>query len=329
VKFDSKWADWCTYQNFKIMYEEVYQEMVKCGIATKLDNELWFSKAGDIVEEEKDAFGLKSHYFLLHPSKDIFVDEVGNNTSQANDGNVGGEKFICTAGGQPQQQANMKDAHFTVLGSTSATGQPFLCSIIFACKELEPMMIQGLDPFATWERNDCDVDKNTGPGKRHPQGPQCHFNGITVPCFCACSESGSITGELLAEMLRYIDKLNFFDHSDGVLPFLLPDGHGSSFKLPFLEYITNKSHEWKVCIGVPYGTSYWQVGDSMEQNGCFKMALAKVKRDIDDKKENSGLVGTIEKTDIVGLVGCAWNQSFAWVASNQKAVAQRGWGPLS
>jgi hypothetical protein len=111
--------------------------------------------------------------------------------------------------------------------------------------------------------------------------------------------------------------------------FLLLDGHGSRFELPFQEYITNKSHEWKVCIGVPYGTSYWQVGVSTEQNGCFKMALAKAKHGIGDKKENSGLVGTIEKTDIVSLVSCAWNQSFARVASNQKAVAERGWGPLS
>jgi hypothetical protein len=70
------------------------------------------------------------------------------------------------------------------------------------------------------------------------------------------------------------------------------------------------------------------VGDSTEQNGCFKMVLSKAKRELVDKTENSGLVGTIEKTDIVGLVGCAWNQSFARVASNQKAVAERGWGPL-
>jgi len=32
-----------------------------------------------------------------------------------------------------------------------------------------------------------------------------------------------------------------------------------------------------VCIGVPYGTSYWQVGDSPEQNGCYKMALTSEK----------------------------------------------------
>jgi hypothetical protein len=173
----------------------------KCSLGSK-------DAAGDIIEEEKDAFSLKSHFFLLHPNKVIFVNEVGNNTSQANHGSIGGEKFICTAGGWPQQQKNMKDAHFTILGFTSATGQPHLCSIIFACKELEPM-IQSLDPFATWEGKDCDVDKNTGPGKRHPQGLQCHFNGITVPCCYACSESGSIMEELLAEILRYINKLKF------------------------------------------------------------------------------------------------------------------------
>ncbi len=138
VKFDSKRADWCTYQNFEIMYKEVYEEMVQCGVASKLDEAVWFSKAGDIVEDEKDAFGLKSQYFLLHANRVIFVDEVGNNTSQANDGNIGGEKFLCFASGRPQQRANMKDAHFTVLGFTAATGEPIICCIIFACKDWSP-----------------------------------------------------------------------------------------------------------------------------------------------------------------------------------------------
>jgi hypothetical protein len=42
---------------------------------------------------------LKSEYFLLYPEKLLFADEVGKNTSQANDGNVGGEKSLCFAGG--------------------------------------------------------------------------------------------------------------------------------------------------------------------------------------------------------------------------------------
>jgi len=57
--------------------------------------------------------------------------------------------------------------------------------------------------------------------------------------------------------------------------FLLFDGHGSQFDLEFLEYINSEETKWNVTIGLPYRTSHWQVGDSTEQNGCFKMALAK------------------------------------------------------
>jgi hypothetical protein len=77
------------------MYQEVYQEMVKCGITSKLDKGVWFNEAGNIVEEEKDAFGLNIQYFPLHPNKVIFVDKDRNSTSQANDGNVRGEKFYA------------------------------------------------------------------------------------------------------------------------------------------------------------------------------------------------------------------------------------------
>ena len=30
-------------------------------------------------------------------------------------------------------------------------------------------------------------------------------------------------------------------------------------------------HKWAVCTGVPNGTSLWPVGDSAEQNECYKM----------------------------------------------------------
>jgi hypothetical protein len=49
--------------------------------------------------------------------------------------------------------------------------------------------------------------------------------------------------------------------------------HGKRFDLEFLKYINVCPIKWNVDIGLPYGTSYWHVGDSSEQNGCFKMAL--------------------------------------------------------
>ncbi len=95
-----------------------------------------------------------------------------------------------------------------------------------------------------------------------------------MPCFCCYSESGSINGALLTAMLQYIDDKQVFNCSTGINPFLLLDGHGIRFELEFLKDINCKETKWEVNIGRPYGTSYWQVGDSTEQNGCFKMALA-------------------------------------------------------
>jgi hypothetical protein len=67
--------------------------------------------------------------------------------------------------------------------------------------------------------------------------------------------------------------LNLFPRVEGgPIPFLLLDGHGSRFQLPFMRYIEDNEHKWKVCIGVPNGTAHWQVGDSAEQNGSWKMA---------------------------------------------------------
>jgi hypothetical protein len=83
-------------------------------------------------------------------------------------------------------------------------------------------------------------------------------------------------------MLLCLDSLQVFDReTTGLDPFLILDGHGSRFDIKFLEYIKARPTKWNVNIGLPYGTSYWQVGDSSEQNGA--------KQDLVTKKDN-GLV---------------------------------------
>ena len=59
------------------------------------------------------------------------------------------------------------------------------------------------------------------------------------------------------------------------------------------------------------------------------MALTKAKRNLVEKKESWGLKGTVDKTDIVGVVTYAWENSFHRIGSNKKAVAKFGWGPLN
>ncbi len=204
-----------------------------------------------------------------------------------------------------------------------------MCAIIFAAQTLCESWVLGFNASATWIGGDDDVRSNTGGlDKRYPQGPFCHINGKTDPTFCCCSENGSITSELLVEMLRVIDRFKDFDRSDGIAPFLLLDGHGSRFELPFLKYINAANTKWNACIGLPYGTAYWQVSDSSEKNGCFKMALTKHKRELLQRKELVGAEFAIDKQDITYLLGQAWAISFARVENNKKAIAERGWGPL-
>jgi len=171
----------------------------------------------------------------------------------------------------PNEHHSLCDCHFTVLGFTAANGQLILCATILACKVLKVEYIMGVNHFA--EVVDANLMDKICDGEDKcwfPYGPNCYVRGTKVPCFVGHSENGSIMSKLLAAMLQHMDVCCIFNSTDGVLPFLLHDGHGSRFELPFLEYINNPMHMWKMCIGVPYGTSIWQVGDSAEQMGASR-----------------------------------------------------------
>jgi hypothetical protein len=132
-----------------------------------------------------------------------------------------------------------------------------MCAIIFAAKEICESWVLGFNGAAPWVGEEEDMRSNTGGlDKRYPQGPTCFFNGKTVPALCCCSENGSITADLLVGMLSTMNKLNLFDRSDGIPPFLLLDGHGSRFDIKFARYVNTEQTRWIVCIGLPYGTSY-------------------------------------------------------------------------
>jgi hypothetical protein len=65
-------------------------------------------------------------------------------------------------------------------------------------------------------------------------GPTCFYNGKEIPCFHGTSPKASITSQLLADMLKYIDDLGVFDRTIAH-PFLLLDGHHSRIMLPHLK----------------------------------------------------------------------------------------------
>jgi hypothetical protein len=54
---DAKRHTYCTYANFKLMYETVYEEMVACGIAEKHDEEFYVDSDGNKVQTEQESSG--------------------------------------------------------------------------------------------------------------------------------------------------------------------------------------------------------------------------------------------------------------------------------
>jgi len=323
-----------TFGNFAKMYDEVYDAMVECGVASVLPEPVYMNRDGDDTTTNiKEAFGLPCTHKIIHPDMCLVVDEVGSNLSQKGDGHVGGRKVMCEKHCTPQEQVQHKEKHFTLLGFTALSGEPVLCLIIIAGVREKLSVETGIDPIAitTGDVTDEDFfDKNFGPGKLYPGGPTCVFKGKEIPCMVRWSPKGSITSPILAEALAHIDNFNVMERRNGLYPFLLLDGHNSRFELPFLEYVTNEKHQWQVCIGVPYGTSLWQVADSKEQNGSYKIALTRAKKKKFEAKLDMFMENpTLCSTDIIPIINEAWTLSFARVQNNKKAISERGWGPLN
>jgi hypothetical protein len=304
---DVKRNTWVTVENFESMYENVYEAMVEAGIAEKKE---------EAVQYET---GRPSQYVLTKPEYLLFVDETGCNTNQLDDGHVGGETFILPKDDpEAAPRGSTTDIHFTVLAFVSGTGVPVMCTVIFKSElpvsEIPVSWKLGLDITA-------DVDDAD---KVMKGGPCCNYRGKIVPCFYCTSPKASITSSLLADMLGFIDECGIFDRSIAK-PFLLLDGHGSRMMLPFLKYINHPEHEWVCCIGVPYATHIWQVGDASALNGAFKIALAKAKREYLKYRSNP----RFEPTDIVPLLNQAWEKSFNSSVDVRAAIAHRGWNPLN
>jgi len=131
-------------------------------------------------------------------------------------------------------------------------------------------------------------------------------------------------------VLKHLDNLGIYDLTEhGPISFLLLDAHDFRLQQPFLSYVNSK-HElgqlmWVACIGLTNATQKWQVGDSNEQNGCWKMSWYKEKDKLVLYKKRNGMKTDLMKMDIIPLMLLCWEQSFARREKNQNAIMQRGW----
>ena len=152
VQFGHNRSEWCKYDNFKVMYDLVYDAMEKSSVVERLLEPEWENEFGEQVQQDK-AVGEKVEYHITHLDHILYVDEVGNNTCQKDDGHNGGQKFLVQLGMQSRTACSTSEAHWTTLGFTSGTGKPVLCAIIFAAETLSVEERLGVDIFA-----DCSSD---------------------------------------------------------------------------------------------------------------------------------------------------------------------------
>lgn len=98
-KFNKDRCDWTMYQNFDVMYNDVYDQMVEEGVAEKLVEPVWMDSDGNVLDTKKCEEMLrvcrrKVTHRILHPAMCVVADEVGGNTAQKGDGYVGGKKTL-------------------------------------------------------------------------------------------------------------------------------------------------------------------------------------------------------------------------------------------
>ena len=77
---------------------------------------------------------------LDHPEYCVVMDKVGENMNMQGDGYIGGKTFLCELGVIPQEKLIRNNKHFTLLGLTLLIGEPLMCVIIFAGKQLNPVV---------------------------------------------------------------------------------------------------------------------------------------------------------------------------------------------
>ena len=126
-----------------------------------------------------------------------------------------------------------------------------------------------------------------------------------------------------------MDQMEIYERIEGgPTPAVILDGHSSRLDPLFIQYVNDPTHRWNIWFGVPYATSYWQVGDSSEQNGAFKMGWSKVKKRFVSYLSDRGITPLkISNENVMPLLNQAWDLSFGKVENAKKAIAERGWYP--
>jgi hypothetical protein len=104
--------------------------------------------------------------------------------------------------------------------------------------------------------------------------------------------------------------------------FLIIDGRKRRLDPMLLTYINDDNHVWKVCLGVPYATSYWQVG--------IQGMLVPRKMKLFSYKCNRGMLLCINPWDVISVMKRCFGHSYGRVQTNNKnAMSDQDWCPAN
>jgi len=221
-------------ENVDLMYNLVYEKMVRSGVAKQLEphKHYYVNDKGEIVSKE-ESVGLQVKIDVIHPEYILFGDEVGTEISQKNYGNVGGQKFVKEKGTRSNFKSSHRDGRLTVIGLTAANGDAVMVIIIYTAEEINFEQRMGHDIHISLD-DDLTIAKNSGPGKTFPGRLCCNFRGKRIPALITSNSKGYIMSSILVASFRRLDDPGVYSCSPILHPFALFDAHDSRLQVPFL-----------------------------------------------------------------------------------------------
>ena len=88
-------CNWTTYLNFADMYKHIEDVLVNDSkIVKKLSTPQWMDMEGNVLYDEKNAYGCNVEIVMERPAIGIVFDEVGCNISQEYNNAKGGERYL-------------------------------------------------------------------------------------------------------------------------------------------------------------------------------------------------------------------------------------------
>ena len=334
TKFPIDRSRWSKKVYIEEMFSKIYDNLVECKLAKRLQVPVSKDRDGNVVESDKQ-FGEKCDIEITHPQWILFGDETGCNTCMRDDGNYSGTKYVVPVGSTPRKKVVCTDHRFTLFPLVAATGELVVNVVIFnsAATAVRASWHSGYDirsKIITNEKGEPVIcEENCGEGKFYSEGLTTEFRGKRIPMLTFASQGGGMTADILVSIFKYLDAIGVYQRTpNGPRPVLILDGHETRLSYPFLEYVNQPSHYWSVNLGAPYLTHLWQPADSTEMNGRFKQAWYDEKEKLVDFKIMRRYKRiTLDMEDIIPLVNRALRRSICNVASNKKVLAERGWYP--